>query len=230
MTTVAIIPARGGSKGIPDKNIKSINGHPLIAWTINQALQAQGIDDVIVSTDSPKIARVAEEYGASVPFMRPGALASDTSTTEEAVVHSLKMLEDISGSIPDRVCLLQCTSPIRFPGTIDAALRICEAENADSVVGATELTAFTWKNFSHPTAEYDFTNRPRRQDILAEDRRFVENGSLYVTSSRAFLRSNCRISGRVALLAMSKIESYEIDEYDDWSIVENLMREQNLCI
>jgi len=133
---LALIPARGGSKGIPRKNIRSFAGFPLIAWSIAAGLQSRSISRVIVSTDNEEIAEVAREYGAEAPFMRPRELAQDRTTDLPVFEHALKWLEDIEGYKPSIVVQLRPTSPIRPADCVDSAVRILvEHENADSVRG-----------------------------------------------------------------------------------------------
>ncbi|HXD12303.1 MAG TPA: acylneuraminate cytidylyltransferase family protein, partial [Anaerolineales bacterium] len=133
---LALIPARGGSKGIPRKNIRSFAGFPLIAWSIAAGLQSRSISRVIVSTDDEEIAGVARQYGAEVPFLRPREIAQDRTTDLPVFEHALKWLEDIEAYKPSIVVQLRPTSPIRPVDCVDSAVRILvEHENADSVRG-----------------------------------------------------------------------------------------------
>src|SRR5512134_3581554 len=120
---LALIPARGGSKGIPRKNIRNFAGSPLIAWSIAAGLQANSVSRVIVSTDDEEIASVAREYGAEAPFMRPSDLAQDRTTDLPVFEHALKWLEDIEGYKPDIVIQLRPTSPLRPKDCVDSAVR-----------------------------------------------------------------------------------------------------------
>ena len=133
---LALIPARGGSKGIPRKNIRSFAGFPLIAWSIAAGLQARSISRLIVSTDDEEIAEVAREYGAEVPFLRPRELAQDRTTDLPVFEHALKWLETIESYKPSIVVQLRPTSPIRPVDCVDGAVRILvKHDNADSVRG-----------------------------------------------------------------------------------------------
>jgi len=133
---LALIPARGGSKGIPRKNIKDFAGYPLIAWSIAAGLQAHTVNRVIVSTDDEEIASVARQYGAEAPFLRPPELAQDRTTDLPVFEHALKWLEDIEGYKPDMVIQLRPTSPIRPKDCVDGAVKILiENPDADCVRG-----------------------------------------------------------------------------------------------
>jgi N-acylneuraminate cytidylyltransferase len=219
---LAIIPARGGSKGVPGKNLRPIHGLPLIAWSIRQARDA-GLERVVVSTDDADIAAVARDHGADVPFLRPAELASDTAATEPVMAHAVRWYEEQSERF-DAVLLLQPTSPLRLPETIPAALAQFAAGGADSLLGVNENHHFFWKNPSAPEALYDFRNRPRRQDIRPEDRSYRENGSLYLTRTDAFAASGNRLCGRIDMFVMREEEGLEIDSLVDFAMVEAVMK------
>ena len=136
---IAIIPARGGSKGIPGKNIKQICGKPLIAWTIKQALSSRYIDEVFVSTDSKKIATVSKKYGAGVPFLRPAKYALDSSPTSDAVIHTLDTFEAM-GKKFDYLMVLEPTSPLRKRNDIDSSIKlIATGKKADCLISVGQV-------------------------------------------------------------------------------------------
>lgn len=162
MSTICVIPVRGGSKGIPRKNLRQIGGKPLVVWTIEQALAVPGLR-VIVSTEDAELAEVSRSAGAEV-VDRPAELAQDTTASEPVIEHVIATLAE-RGERPDVVMFLQATSPVRRPGTLARALAEFEASGADSMVGVVAETPFLWR-LGHPaTADYDFTRRPRRQEI-----------------------------------------------------------------
>ena len=225
MSNLAIIPARGGSKGIPEKNLKLIAGKPLIAWTIEQALNASLLDRVIVSTDSEEISEIALMYGAEVPFKRPSKLSTDESTTEASLIHCVDWLKANEDFDPENIILLQCTSPIRNENSIDQAIIKFKDEKAGSLLSVYEFKRFLWRNQNHPEALYNFNNRPRRQDKESGDLLFFENGSIYITKRHLLTTKKNRLAGKIVFFEMNEIESFEIDTPDDWFIVEALLKQ-----
>ena len=168
---LCVIPARGGSKGIINKNIRNFAGKPLVAWSIEQALCCKLIERVIVSTDNEEIAEIARQYGAEIPFLRPKELSQDTSPTEPVLIHAVDELGKAHYQ-PDAVILLQPTSPIRNEGRLKEAIELFKGKKADSLVSVCEEHPFFWRNLINPIALYDYEKRLRRQDIKSEDRWF----------------------------------------------------------
>ena len=207
---LCVIPVRGGSKGIPGKNLRLIGGKPLVVWTIEQALACHPPVHVIVSTDDAEIAAVATAAGAHVPFLRPAALATDAAATEPVVEHALAWWRT-QHEDPDAVMLLQATSPIRLPGTLDRALAQFAGNQFDSLVGVVPQSLFVWTAGPPPTPGYDVDRRPRRQDIPADQVRYRETGSLYLTRPAVYDTLHNRLGGRIGLFIMDEIEGTDID-------------------
>lgn len=219
---LVVIPVRGGSKGVPRKNLRNVGGRPLVVWTIEQALTIPGDVRVVVSTDDPQIAEVARAAGAEVPFLRPSELAQDTAATEPVVTHTLDHLAG-DGYDPFGVVLLQATSPIRLPGTLERAVERFLVGDLDSLVGVVPQTPFLWHLTDPPTAEYDVDRRPRRQELDAASFLYRETGSLYVTRPEWYRKNDNRIGGRVELFIMEEIEGIDIDTEADLLVAEQFI-------
>ncbi len=226
LKTVAFIPARAGSKGIPEKNVKHFSGKPLIALSIEQALNANLVHDVFVSTDCENIARIAESYGAKVPFLRPARYSTDESPTEAAMLHFCEYLK-LNNANYDNFLLLQPTSPIRGPERIDDALSVFNESSYDSMLSVSNSHRFFWRDLQNPEASYDFLKRPRRQDIRKEDAQYVETGSFYITKISTLVEVKNRLGGNVGLYVTPVEESYEIDSPLDFEICERIHQFQN---
>lgn len=211
---VAMIPARGGSKGVPRKNVMALAGKPLIAWSILAVAEAEEPMRCVVSTDDQEIAAVAENYGADVVW-RPASLASDEAPTEPSLIHAMDVLEADSYR-PQEVMLLQATSPVRLPGTLDAALRTYRDSGATSLVAVVEEHPFLWRGpREQPVALYDVNTRPRRQDLTDAQRCYRETGSLYITAPAALRSSGNRIAGSTVLFPLRPEEGGDIDTLQD---------------
>ncbi|MBB1456677.1 cytidylyltransferase domain-containing protein [Pseudoalteromonas sp. SG43-5] len=227
MSTIAFIPARGGSKGVPQKNIKLLAGKPLIAWSIQQAKESELIDRVIVSTDCSEIAEIAKKFGAEVPYLRPSDISGDTASTESAMLHCCEFLKS-ENCLPEIFILVQCTSPLRKMGIFDKAIEEFNKERYDSMLSVSLSHRFTWKNQEQPIASYDFRNRPRRQDIRKEDQDYLETGSFYITKTAKLIESKNRLVGKIGMFITPEVESFEIDSEVDFVICEELMKHRNL--
>jgi YrbI family 3-deoxy-D-manno-octulosonate 8-phosphate phosphatase len=220
-STLAIIPARGGSKGIPRKNLGLLAGRPLLLYSVESALQASRVDRVVVSTDDDEIAQTALAAGAEV-VRRPAALAGDEASSESALAHVLDFLREQEGCEPERVVFLQATSPLRRSGDIDGAIEQFERHGADSLFSANPAHGFVWRRqgTSLDALTYDSNNRPRRQDI-GED--FLENGSIYVFKPWVLKELGNRLGGKVAVYEMDPLDSFQVDEPGDFELMERLL-------
>ncbi|NLK35413.1 MAG: acylneuraminate cytidylyltransferase family protein [Gracilibacteraceae bacterium] len=221
--TIAFIPVRGGSKSIPLKNIKIINGKPLVFWTVLAAHNCPGIDEIYVATDSREIADTVNGFSferVKVIGRSPDS-ATDTASTESA------MLEFADNHDFDDIILIQATSPLLTSGDLARGLKEYAREDVDSVLSVVRQKRFIWSSDGRHVkpCNYDIFARPRRQEF---DGFLVENGAFYITSKELLLKSGCRISGRIAAVEMSEETYFEIDEPSDWIIVEELMKHKGL--
>ncbi len=219
LNIVTIIPARGGSKGVPGKNIRDLNGQPLLAHSILSAKNSQYGNQVYVTSDCQAILDVASQFGAK-SIQRPEKLAEDQSTSESALLHAV---ESITRSQPvDLVVFLQCTSPFRKDDDIDRALQQLIVDNADSILSVIQTHRFLWKkddNGKVSSVNYDFRNRPRRQDMESQ---FQENGSIYIFKPWVLEQLNNRLGGKVSMFEMDELSGVDIDTELDFRLAEQL--------
>lgn len=223
MTIIAIIPARGGSKGVPGKNIRSLAGLPLIAHSIQDCTESQRVDRVYVSTDDPDIAEVSVQYGAEI-IHRPVDLAGDTASSESALIHAVNEIEQ-AGVMPELIVFLQCTSPLRSGTDIDRAISQLRDENSDSLLSVSPNHRFIWERVDGgaTSINYDYRNRKRRQDMNPQ---YMENGSIYVFKPWVLKELNNRLGGKISLYEMSEEQSWEIDSCADFEYIEFLLSKQ----
>jgi CMP-N,N'-diacetyllegionaminic acid synthase len=219
---LAIIPARGGSKGIPRKNVQPVLGKPLLAHTIEHALNATYVTRTVVSTDDEGIAGVARAFDAEV-VMRPPELATDTATSESALRHVLDSLYAAEGYDPDLIVFLQVTAPIRRPFDVDRAIATLQAAGADSLLSVVPSHSFLWRRTGEGDAEsvnYDYRSRPRRQDLEPQ---FAENGSIYVFKPWVLREHDNRLGGKIVLYEMDPWSGIDIDAPHDLALCEWIM-------
>jgi len=222
---LAIIPARGGSKGVPRKNIHSLCGKPLIVWTIQAALRSEFINSLVVSTDDQEIAEVARAYGAEV-VIRPAEISGDEAPSEAALLHTLEHLERHEGYTPDILVFLQCTSPLTLPEDIDGTIRTLLTEEADSALTVTPCHYFLWRSDDKGNAigiNHDKGLRPLRQQRQSQ---YLETGAVYAMHVEDFKRLKHRFFGKTVIYLMPPERSHEIDEPLDFQITELLLRER----
>ena len=225
---LAIITARGGSKGLPGKNIKTLDGKPLIAWTIDAAKHSKYIDQVILSSDDADIIAVAEEYGCEIPFVRPAYLATDKIPTEPVIVHALDTLKE-QGRDYDWVMLLQPTTPFRTSEDIDACLKQCFSEEKNSIVSVTSAKLIYW-TFTLNETENLTPVLPggvgtRRQDL---PKTYCLNGAIYFARVSTFREQGTFIGANTGAYLMSEERSLDIDTPLDWTIAEVLTKSDTL--
>jgi N-acylneuraminate cytidylyltransferase len=220
---VCVVLARGGSKGIPGKNLVDFCGRPLLAWTVEQALAARHISSVWVSSDSRQILDLAEDLGAGV-IERPAAISDDEASSESGWLHALEALEKTGVEVATLVAP-QCTSPVREAADFDRAIEIFRHRGLDSLFSAAEVTDFNlWRADSDDrltSFTYDYRNRGRRQD---RDPQYLENGSFYLLRPELLMRAHNRLGGNIGVYRMPLWKSFQIDEPEDIRFCETLMR------
>ncbi|NTW75189.1 MAG: acylneuraminate cytidylyltransferase family protein [Chlorobiaceae bacterium] len=227
MKTIAIIPARGGSKGLVNKNIHPVAGLPLLAWTVLQARDAALVDRVFVTTNDASIAAVARQFGAEV-IDRPEEISGDKATSESALLHALDLIGREHGLEPDAVVFLQATSPLRMPGDIDRAIEAFTREGADSLISVTradDLTIWERRDEGWNSVNFDYRNRGMRQDRPAQ---YIENGSIYIFTPEVLRRHGNRIGERLAAYPMEFWQTWEIDSIEEVDLVEFYMMKKGL--
>ncbi len=228
---LAVIPARGGSKGVPRKNIRDLCGKPVIAWTIETALAAgDDLHRVIVSTDDPEIAVAAHAFGVEAPFMRPAELATDEAPGLPVIQHAVKFVEEEEGKSVDWVMILQPTAPFRTANDISESLRLAREGGCDSVISVTRVLA------EHPILMKKIENNrllpycieekegTRRQDY--DPPAYIRNGAIYLTRRDVLMENNSIWGEVIRPYVMPEERSYDIDSERDFRLVELVMRER----
>ncbi len=229
-TVLGIIPARGGSKGLPGKNIRELSGKPLIAWSIDRAMNSKYLDRIIVTTDDDEIADTAKRYGAEIPFMRPKTLAGDKTTMLDVVKHAVDFLKE-RGLEYDYVALLEPTSPLRKENDIDFAIEemINHEEDADGLVSVGEV------HLEHPSImkgiEGDYVkplemnpeNITRRQDL---DKVFFPYGVIYLVKTEKLIEHGTFYQERTIPYFIERWQNYEVDDIYDFVCIEAVMNHE----
>ena len=224
MKVSCIILARGGSKGIPKKNIIDFCGKPLIAWTILQALRVKEVTDVWVSSDSDEILEVAERYGAKT-IKRPKNISGATEPSESGWLHAIDFIEQQSEHFIDYVLAPQVTSPLRHATDFSDAFVQIKSDGSDSLFSVTEIDDFfIWKQESGENPQsvnYDYKDRRPRQQI---EKTYLENGSFYVFRPHVLRNNYNRIGGNITLFLMNKYKMFQIDNVEDIKLSSIIMK------
>ena len=227
-SVIAIIPARGGSKGLPGKNIKELCGKPLIAWSIEAGLGCKYIDEVMVTTDSEETARIARKFGASVPFIRPTELASDTATSFDAIKHAIDFYENELDKCFDYIVLLEPTSPLREKGDIDGMFEkiISMEDQFDAIVSLGEV-------HEHPSIMKKIVGNeiePYCKNLYMATRRqdneiaYFPYGVAYIVKTKTLLEEKSFYPFRTTHRMIKRYQCYEIDDIYDFLAIENIMK------
>lgn len=223
---VAIIPARGGSKGVPRKNIRDLAGKPLIAYTIEAAKKSGYIDRIIVSTDDEEIKQVSLRYGAEVPFLRPGKLSLNDTPVWKAVRHAIKYLKEVEAYPIDFVVLLQPTSPLRTEEDIDNAIELFLESNCESLISVCKTNESPYwmhkieKGYLKTLMGLDNYNKIR-QDL---PNTYMENGAIYIIKSELLYKYNSFFTSKTVPYIMPRERSVDIDDELDFKFAELLFK------
>lgn len=222
MKTISLILARGGSKGVPQKNIKELNGAPLISYTIEASLNSN-VDETWVSTDCGEIRDVALDCGANVS-KRPEEFATDGSKNEDTLLDFAENYKHMFNSDFDLLVSIQPTSPLLLPEDINGGINLI-GQDCDSVFSATkEHWIPRWTSDNQPL-DWDIYNRPMRQDMPET---YIENGAFWITSKKQLLKSRLRYSGKIKPYCMPIKRSFQIDTLEDFDLIATIMHEANL--
>lgn len=227
-TFLTIVPARGGSKGLPGKNIRELCGKPLIAWSIDAGLKNLCVDDVVVSTDSEEIAKISKKHGASVPFLRPADLASDTATTFDAIKHTIDYYKNTLGKTYDYIVLLEPTSPLREKNDLDEMIRkiVSLDDDFDAIVSIGEV-------HEHPSIMKQVDSniiRPYCAELAMASRRqdnqpaYFPYGVAYIVKTKTLLEEKTFYPARTTHHIIKRYQCYEIDDIYDFLAIENIMK------
>ena len=221
--TVMIVPARGGSRGIPRKNIRPLAGKPLIVWCLEAGLGCPEIGEILVATDDPAIRETVARW---VPDPRVRCVARSPETATDTASTESVLLEVAATLDCRRLVLVQATSPLITAADLSAGLARIDAEGADSLVSVVRQTRFRWDpqpDGSVRPANYDPAARPRRQDFAGD---LVENGAFYIFDRRRFLKAGTRLFGRIVAQEMPPATYHELDEPEDWPVIEALLHQR----
>jgi CMP-N,N'-diacetyllegionaminic acid synthase len=228
-TILGIIPARGGSKAIPRKNLALLGNKPLLAWTVEVALESASLDRLVISTDDPEIAEVGKKLGAEVPFLRPAELATDASTSMDVILHAIRWFADNENYRPDYVLLLQPTSPLRTATDVREPIKLALAKHADSVVSVCETHQHPlWMKGVNEEGTlvdlYPQSSAPtRRQDLPSV---FALNGAIYLALRTFLLSERTFISDRTYAYVMPENRSLDVDTPWDLHVADLILRDR----
>ncbi len=216
---IAIIPARGGSKGVPKKNIKNFLGKPLILHSIDYAKESNFINEIILTTDSEEIMKIGNQHNITV-VKRPDNISGDEATTESAINHVISSMKYPENTV---YILLQPTSPLRPKNSLDEMINQFNIYKYDSMLSISPIHPLTWKiNNRKPECMYDYQNRPRRQDFKDEDLIYDENGSVYIFKHNLFIKGLNRLGGKIGSFIFSEEYGKQIDTPLDFDLLETI--------
>jgi len=231
MEVLGFIPARANSKGIPGKNIKLLNGKPLIGYTIEEGKKSR-INRLIVSTDSPEIAKASQAFGAEVPFLRPAELSQDDSAIEDSLLDTINKLKENEGYQPDIIVLLQPTSPLRKAVHINDCLDLLEEKKVDSIVSVSEpiehpAEMVYWDDTGKMCFLSDLFFQEKKTQRQQYPSFLFINGAVFAFQYQSFIEKKSRFGDKTLPYKMQQIDSIDIDSKGDFTIAEALLRARN---
>ncbi len=223
---LGLIPARGGSKRLPGKNIRQLLGKPMIAWTIEQALKSTLVDKVVVSTDDEAIAQVSRQFGARVPFIRPKELALDNALSVDVAIHALDFLRK-HGEQYDYLALLEPTSPLRKPGDIDEGIvKLIDHPEADNLIslGAIHLEHPSLVKKLQGNLVFPYTDMPQIDQSRETGKAYFPYGVIYLSKVESLYKRRNFYAGETLPLFIERWQNYEVDDEIDLFIIEIIMQ------
>jgi len=229
LETLAFIPVREGSKRIPNKNLRTFYNKPLLAYPIEDALKSPHITRVVVSTESKNLAQRATQLGAEVPFLRPKKLATDTSDVKHALRYTLNKLKKDEGYVPDRIVLLQTTSPLREPKDIENCIKLMDATNATTVLTIAPTHPKLYRLDGGHNIKLINGTEQKTSRTQAWPKAYLLNGcAVYVADVKAFLKEDRIITKKTKAIIMPKWRSIDLDEPEEWAMAEILFKNRRL--
>lgn len=229
---LAIIPARGGSKGVPGKNIKLLNGKPLIAYTIEAALASDSIERVIVTTDSCEIAEVAKKYGAEVPFIRPASLAEDGTKAQDVYIHAIEYMRNEMDVCIEKFMVLLPTAPFRNAKHIDEAVNLFERSKAITLISIRKADIpASWllnKDDNNMIVNCGFDAETSSGNRQGNTEHFLPNGAIYILDYKLLKTKSTYYSNKTIGYLMDYLTSIDIDTYEDFEYAEYLMHKREI--
>jgi len=229
MGATVIVPARGGSKGVPGKNRRMLAGKPLIQWTLEAALKAEGVTEVVVSTDDEEICRLSKEAGAIVPYLRPSNLAKDEVHAVHVAIHHIEWLEKVGRELPEAIVMLLPTSPLRRSWHIEEALRTFRLAPTQPVISIyrslTSLISLRWieNDTLQPVIPLENPNM-QRQNLRAV---YGVNGSIYIAHPSRLKKDGTFHTSDARPYVMDRLHSLDINSFDDFTMAEKLLSSPN---
>lgn len=228
MKVLGLIPARGGSKGIPGKNIKNLGGKPVLAYTIESAKESKYLTKTILSSDDPEIIQVATQLGLEVPFVRPSDLAADASPTLPVIIHALRFFEEL-GEQFDAVCLLQVTNPFRRKGMIDEAIQKFIETDADALVSVLPVPHEFNPHWVFEPQEDGILKIATGEEKIITRRQelppaYYRDGAIYLTKTQVLLDQNSLYGKKLAYLVGDQDRYVNLDTMKDWEAAESLVK------